>query len=305
MRLNCDTKVLRGELSYDRTMKPLNSWKVGGASECFYKPADLDDLVFFLRHCSNGRPITCLGMGSNVLVRDAGISGIVLSMKGALDDVRMADQSQVRAEAGVACARLAKYCVKRGLEGLEFLAGVPGTVGGALAMNAGAFGDDIWRYVDCVELIDRDGLLQTRQTDEFTVAYRQVTLPTDAPAEQWFTAGYFNLTPGGDAEVLQQRIKQLLQKRNETQPIGLANCGSVFKNPPNDYSARLIEACGLKGYVIGDAQVSDKHANFIINRGNASAEDIEALIHYVRDTVEQQTGIRLELEVKVIGGERA
>ena len=304
MQLNCDTRSLRGSLSYNQDLRRMNSWRTGGMSECFYIPADITDLSFFLEHCAGDHPITCLGMGSNVLVRDGGVPGIMLSLKGALDDIRRIGATEVCAEAGTACAKLARYCVTQGLAGLEFLAGVPGTVGGALAMNAGAFGHEIWQYVSKVDLVRRDGEVVTNSAAEFTSDYREVRMPLvkdEKPQQQWFVAGYFNLT-AGDPEQLQRQIKQLLKKRNDTQPIGKANCGSVFRNPPNDHAARLIESCGLKGYAIGGACVSDKHANFINNQGNASASDIEALIRYVQDTVKQQTGIQLIPEVKIIGG---
>ena len=302
MQLKCDTKTLRGELKYNQAMKRMNSWNVGGSADCVYTPADADDFSLFLKTCVHEQPIVCLGLGSNVLIRDSGVQGIVISMKGTMDEIRQVSSTGVYAEAGVTCAKLSRYCTKHGLTGLEFLAGVPGTIGGALAMNAGAFSSEIWTYTEKVEIIERNGKIRICQADEFTIKYRQVSIPNNSE-EYWFAAGYFVLKEDADPKQTQQRVKGLLQQRNESQPIGLANCGSVFKNPPNDYSARLIEECGLKGYVIGDAQVSDKHGNFIINRGLASADDIERLISHIQKTVKQKTGVHLELEIKVMGGD--
>jgi len=201
----------------------------------------------------------------------------------------------VRGEAGVPCARLARQCVKWGLGPAEFFAGIPGTLGGALAMNAGAFGGETWRHVLEVETIDRTGARRVRAASEYRVGYRSVV----APAEEWYLAARltFEARPQAHAD----EIRALLARRKETQPIGEWSCGSTFTNPPGDHAARLIEAAGLKGFRIGGASVSLKHANFLINEGSASAADIEQLMLHVQATVERQHGVKLEPEVRVIG----
>ncbi len=299
MRLKCKENELYGELHFNHSLQKMNSWKVGGASDCFYSPADISDLSYFLCHCIDDEPVIFLGLGSNVLIRDVGVRGVVIATCGVLSGIKQVDRETVCAEAGVTCARLARYCGKRGLGGLEFLAGVPGTVGGALAMNAGAFGSEIWERVTMVEMIDRQGRLYQRIPAEFDVDYRSVRWRR----EEWFVAGYFKLPPEL-AEQLHNTMRNLLKRRNASQPVSQFNCGSVFRNPKNDYAGHLIEICGLKGYTIGDAQVSEEHANFIINNGNASAADIERLIYHMQSVVAQKTGIELTLEVKIIGGER-
>jgi len=202
----------------------------------------------------------------------------------------------VRIEAGVSCAKVARYCANAGLMGTEFLIGIPGTMGGALAMNGGAFGGETWPLISLVETIDRYGNVKERTPDEYRVAYREVK----GPEGEWFVAAHLNLK-AGDSEIALSHAKSLLIKRNDTQPTGQPSGGSVFRNPDNDYAGRLIEASGLKGYCIGGACISMKHANFIVNNDAASAADIEALIDYVAATVEQQQGVTLMREIHVAG----
>lgn len=289
-------KPLRGELRIDEPMARHTTWRVGGLAHRFYRPADIVDLAEFLHRLPAGEPVFWLGLGSNLLVRDGGIRGVVIFTQGALDGLDQLDTDTVRAEAGVTCAKVARFCAKRGLVGVEFLAGIPGTLGGALAMNAGAFGGETWSRVASVETIARDGALRTRGPEDFEIGYRQVR----GPAQEWFVAARLRLEHG-DTDAATARIKALLERRNETQPTGQPSCGSVFRNPPGDYAARLIETAGLKGTCIGGACVSEKHANFIINTGKASAADIEALIARVAATVEQVHGVRLRTEVRVVG----
>lgn len=275
------------------------SWHAGGAAEVFFNPRDRVDLAAFLRTLPAGVPILWIGLGSNLLVRDGGVPGIVISTHGTLGRLERVNETTVYGEAGVPCARLAKQCVKWGLGPAEFFAGIPGTLGGALAMNAGAFGGETWRHVLEVETIDRKGHEHTRKADEYRVSYRHV----EAPAEdEWFLAAKLNFEhkPGAD----EAAIRALLDKRKATQPIGEWNCGSVFTNPQGDHAARLIEAAGLKGHRIGDASVSEKHANFIINHGQATGADLENLIRHVQATVEQRHGVKLNTEVRIVG-ERA
>lgn len=276
------------------------SWRAGGRAARAYVPADLADLAAFLAALPAQEPVLFVGLGSNLLVRDGGFRGTVILMHGALGEVRM-EGNRIYAEAGVAAPKLARFAARHGYEGAEFLAGIPGTVGGALAMNAGCYGAETWQIVDEVLTIDRHGTLRRRGPGDYQIGYRHVALRGSPPAgEEWFAAAWFAPTPG-DGAAAQQRIRALLEKRIAAQPLSLPNAGSVFRNPPGDFAARLIEACGLKGRRIGQAQVSEKHANFIVNLGGATATDIEALIGLVQETVERETGVRLEREVRIVG----
>ena len=298
MRLECSTESLGGTLHFDHPLREWNSWRVGGCSDCFYLPSGVDDLAWFLRHCVGNNPVTCIGLGSNLLVRDGGVRGVVISLRGGFEEIKHSGNS-VHAQAGVTCARLARYCAEQGLAGLEFMVGVPGSVGGALAMNAGAFCADTWSRVTAVDVIGRDGQVRTRDADQFEVSYRSVKIADG----EWFIGGYFSLSDNVDTQALKQKVKDLLKRRRAAQPVGQASCGCVFKNPDNGHAASLIEQCGLKEYAVGDAQVSAKHANFIINRGAASAAEIEALIRHVRAAVADETGVELQTEVRIIGEE--
>ncbi|MBD3669365.1 MAG: UDP-N-acetylmuramate dehydrogenase [Gammaproteobacteria bacterium] len=288
--------ALRGELMENEAMSRHTSWRVGGPAERLYKPADLDDLALFLSQLTTDEPLFWLGLGSNLLVRDGGIRGTVILTTNLLAEMERLEGNVVRAEAGVPCAKVARFCARQGLVGVEFLAGIPGTMGGALAMNAGAFGGETWDKVVAVETLDRRGQRHLRRPDEYEVAYRHV----HGPQDEWFVAAHLQLETG-DTESGRQRIRELLDKRGASQPTKEANAGSVFRNPQGDHSARLIEHCGLKGHCIGKACVSDKHANFIINTGGASAAQIEALIEEVAAIVKDKTGITLQREVRIVG----
>lgn len=296
MMTNFDSSNVRGEVSINTSLSRFNTWSVGGKAECLFQPADLEDLSEFLANTDPELSITWLGLGSNVLIRDGGIAGIVIITQGCLKEFAFEDNNVVYAQAGMACAKLARTSVSHGLSGLEFMAGIPGTVGGALAMNAGAFGGQTWGRVASVDVISRNGIIQTRAVSEYEVDYRSVKQEEN----EWFVAGRFALNKKSDDDKVIP-IKELLEKRSATQPIGKKNCGSVFKNPSQAYAAQLIEKCGLKGFSIGGACVSEKHANFIINEQDASASDIEDLIEHIQQTVLTQCGIDLELEVKIIG----
>jgi UDP-N-acetylmuramate dehydrogenase len=280
----------------DEPLSRHTSWHVGGPAEVFFNPRDRADLAAFLRGLPPGVPVYWIGLGSNLLVRDGGLPGVVISTHGTLDALARVSETSVRAEAGVACARIARQCIKWGLGPAEFFAGIPGTLGGALAMNAGAFGGETWRHVLEVETIDRHGTERMRKASEYRIGYREVLAP--AP-EEWFVGAQlaFERRPGAHAA----EVQRLLARRKETQPIGEWSCGSVFTNPPGDHAARLIEAAGLKGFRIGDASVSQKHANFIINHGTARAADLERLIEHVRSTVERVHGVALRPEVRIVG----
>lgn len=287
---------LRGKLLIEEPMSRHTSWRVGGPAQRFYIPADIDDLAEFLRTLPADEPIYWFGLGSNLLVRDGGVRGTVIATSGALNKISLVAPDRVRAEAGVASAKVARFCVTHGLTGAEFLAGIPGTVGGALAMNAGAFGGEFWGLVEAVETLDRHGSRHTRPTSEYSVSYRSVKMP----ATEWFVAAHLKLARGEHARA-RTLIKSLLAKRGATQPTQLPNAGSVFKNPSGDHAARLIEAAGLKGECFGAACISELHANFIVNAGKATAADIERLIEHVRTVVERRFGVRLETEVRIIG----
>jgi UDP-N-acetylmuramate dehydrogenase len=286
---------LRGELRRNEPLSGYTTWRVGGPAKQLYRPADLDDLANFLAALPAGEELLWLGLGSNLLVRDGGFDGTVILLQGRLNAIRF-DGPRVDIEAGAACAKVARSCARAGLTGGAFLAGIPGTMGGALAMNAGAFGGETWRIVEQVTTVDRAGHVQSRHPDEYRVGYREV----QTPGEEWFVACRLRLEPG-DTEQEQRSIRALLDRRAQTQPTGLPSCGSTFRNPPDDFAARLIEASGLKGYRVGGAEVSPKHANFMINTGSATAAELEALIAHVRAEVLRQQGIELVSEYHAVG----
>ncbi|MGH1536818.1 MAG: UDP-N-acetylmuramate dehydrogenase [Gammaproteobacteria bacterium] len=287
---------LRGKLEKQVSLARFTSWKVGGKAEILYRPEDLEDLQNFLKTLEVSTPITWLGRGTNVLVRDGGVRGAVITMQGCINNLEKIENNFIRAELDVSCAKLARFSAEHDLVGAEFLAGIPGTVGGALAMNSGAYGSEIWNYVLEVETVDRSGALHVRSPNEFDIAYRTV----NGLNNEWFIAATFKFE-SGDGQQAKEKIRTLLDQRNASQPVGNKSCGSVFRNPENDYAARLIESCNLKGKTIGGAQVSTKHANFIINMGDASAADIEALIVEIRNTVKNECGVLLMPEVRMIG----
>ncbi len=289
-------KPLRGTLLTNELMARHTTWRVGGPAERYYQPADIDDLALFLQQLPEDEPLYWIGLGSNLLVRDGGIRGTVIATSGLLNGVERLDETRVRVESGVSCAKVARFCAREGLAGAEFLSGIPGTMGGALAMNAGCFGGETWKLVESVETLDHCGKLHQRKASDYVVGYRQVS----GPANEWFVAVCLKLQKG-DVSALQSRNKELLERRSSSQPTQLPNAGSVFRNPENDYAARLIEAAGLKGRCVGGACVSEKHANFIVNTGKAQAADVEELMTLVQKKVEQVHGVRLKPEVHIIG----
>ncbi|HEB58683.1 MAG TPA: UDP-N-acetylmuramate dehydrogenase [Gammaproteobacteria bacterium] len=289
---------LRGELRVDEPMARHTSWRTGGPVDRFYRPADAEDLCLFLSQLDSADEIFMLGLGSNLLVRDGGLRAVVIATSGCLNGFERLAGNRVRVEAGVACPQLARQCARQGLRGVEFLCGVPGTVGGALALNAGAAGSETWDLVESVLVVDRSGRLHERSPEDFRIAYRHVE--NRVSRQEWFVAATLRLSEG-DAAESQELIRTLLARRGATQPTSQPNAGSVFRNPPGDYAARLIESCGLKGYCIGGACVSEKHANFIINTGTALAADIEHLIEHVERTVKEVTGVTLVREVHIVG----
>jgi UDP-N-acetylmuramate dehydrogenase len=287
---------LRQRMRRDEPMSKHTSWRVGGPADLFFTPRDRDDLSAFLRTLPETMPLLWVGLGSNLLVRDGGIRGAVVCTHGAFTRLERRAQLGVYCESGVPCARLTRQCGNWGLGQAEFFAGIPGTLGGALAMNAGAFGGETWRQVRSVEVIARDGSRRTRAAGEYQVSYRHVAAPAN---DEWFLAAELEFTPRDAAAA--GVVRELAQRRKQTQPLGEWSCGSVFTNPEGDHAARLIEAAGLKGARIGGAVVAEKHANFILNEGHATAADIEELINQVRDTVQRVHGVLLVPEVRMVG----
>ena len=295
MNARASEVVLKGELRYDEPMASHTSWRLGGNARMFFKPADLEDLRSFLAGLDHDVPVLFVGLGSNLLVRDGGWPGAVISTLGLAKGIEDLGDGRLRVGAGVPCTRLARHCVRNGLGPAAFLAGIPGSVGGALTMNAGAFGGETWEFVESVETIDRGGHIRRRLKDEYQVGYRAVT----APADEWFLSADFIFASDPDASMAD--IQRLVDERKATQPIGQPSCGSVFRNPPGGFAAQLIETAGLKGEVRGDAQVSEKHANFIINRGQATASDVETLIEHIRGHVKKKHDVELTCEVRIVG----
>jgi UDP-N-acetylmuramate dehydrogenase len=274
------------------------SWRVGGPADIYFKPRDEAELVRFLASLPEDTPVHFVGLGSNLLVRDGGVRGAVVATGGLKTPIERIGELGVRAAAGAACMRLARRCVGWQLGPAAFFAGIPGTVGGALAMNAGAFGGETWNHVESVETVDRAGVRRRRARAEFRIGYRSV----EGPPGEWFLAATFRFEH--DARLGPADIKAMLARRASAQPLGLPSCGSVFRNPPGEFAGRLIERAGLKGARVGGAHVSEKHANFIINDGSATADDIERLIDRVRRGVKERTGVDLLLEARVIGERR-
>jgi UDP-N-acetylmuramate dehydrogenase len=289
-------RVLKNE-----PMSRHTSWRAGGVAKQYVQAESLSALASFIAVLPVDEKLLWLGLGSNTLVRDGGFNGTVIATQGVMSQLAIVDgegldATMVYVGAGVSSAKLARFCSNNNLTGAEFFAGIPGLVGGALAMNAGAFGGETWPLVVAVETINRKGEITKRSANEFVYGYRHV----EGPAEEWFVSATLKLKK----QQLKNNtldIKQLLAKRAVTQPTGVASCGSVFRNPEGFYAAQLIEDCGLKGKRIGGAVISNKHANFIINDNKATAADIESLIILIQKTVKQQHGILLQTEARIMG----
>ncbi|MEQ1556979.1 MAG: UDP-N-acetylmuramate dehydrogenase [Gallionella sp.] len=340
---NFSDTLLRGKLRRAVSMSKHTSWRVGGVADCVYQPADLADLQVFLRSLPSDETVYAVGLGSNLLVRDGGLRGTVILLHGALTELRLVGNGTLSpqgggrgckdaealtttlyVEAGIAGAKLARFAALHNLAGAAFFAGIPGSMGGMLAMNAGCYGSDTWQHVERVQVLTRSGELITRSKDEYEIGYRDVRkagcgmrdsglnsvarsvrglescILTPESLSEFFVSATLKFSRG-EGEIERLAIKNWLSKRIATQPLNLPNAGSVFRNPAGDYAARLIESCGLKGKQIGGAQVSEKHANFIVNVGEATAADIENLIAEVRASVAAQTGVDLHPEVRIIG----
>ncbi len=286
---------MSSRLQHDEPMSRHTSWRIGGTADVFFRPSDIGELADFLAGLDEDQDILWIGLGSNLLVRDGGFRGVVICTLDLDSRIERLDDERVHVGSGVPCAALARQCARWRLAPAAFFAGIPGTVGGALAMNAGAFGGETWDSVESVETLDRRGRRRTRGRADFRVGYRSVA----GASGEWFLGA--TLVFSSDPEAGLDQLAEMRRRRDRAQPTGVRSCGSVFRNPPGDYAARLIEASGLKGRRVGDAAVSDKHANFIVNHGHAAARDVERLIAEVRDRVAADWGIVLELEVRVVG----
>jgi UDP-N-acetylmuramate dehydrogenase len=299
--LPIETNGLRGELKTQTSLAPLSSWRVGGRADFSYRPADINDLQTLVKRLPQDMPVIWLGLGSNTLVRDAGVSGLIILTQGVIGDIAQLDETTIQVGAGVACAQFARFCARQGLPDAAFLAGIPGTMGGALAMNAGACGGQTWDFVKTVRVLTRAGLLEERAAGDYQVQYRQV----DHADPACFVSAQFHFQKG-DTQQAQQTIRDMLARRKATQPINLANGGCVFRNPAGDHAGRLIESCGLKGFQLGGVQVSEKHANFFVipKPEQACAQAVEDLIAQVKATVKAKCQIDLAQEVHIVGREQ-
>ncbi|WP_312261633.1 UDP-N-acetylmuramate dehydrogenase [Candidatus Igneacidithiobacillus taiwanensis] len=287
--------MIGGRLRLGESLARHSSWRIGGPAERFYLPATIADLQGFLQQFATA-PITWLGLGSNVLLRDGGLRGTVICLAHGLDTLTLGADGEIIAEAGISAVKLAHFAARNGLAGAEFLAGIPGTLGGCLAMNAGAHGGETWSLVEWVELMHPNGDIERRPKSAFVIGYRSVRGQGDA----CFLRAGLRL-PAGEPELLRAQLRAWQNQRAATQPLAWPSCGSVFRNPAGDFAARLIEAAGLKGRRIGDAEVSEQHANFIINRGQASSRAVEALVMEVQETVRNRFGVLLQPEMRVLG----
>ncbi|MCS7081962.1 MAG: UDP-N-acetylmuramate dehydrogenase [Bacteroidetes bacterium] len=287
-------KLTRGEVRLQEPMARHTSLRIGGPADVFVVPRDKEDsaqIVEWLQ--SRAIPHFILGRGTNILVGDAGIRGVVVAIQDSLEYLHI-EGARVTVGAGYSLPKLVLECLRRGLGGIEGLGGVPGSVGGAVIMNAGAYGVELFDYLLHVELI-QEGRRQIRRREQVRYGYRYTDLRGALVLEAVLEL------PAVDPEQALRRRQELLARRNATQPLELPNAGSVFKNPPGEYAGRLIEAAGLKGFRIGGAMVSDKHANFLVNTGSATAQDMRRLIEHVRQVVQERFGVELELEIELVG----
>jgi len=276
-------------IKFNEPMSKHCSLRSGGMTSEFFLPKDINELSRFLK--INVKPVLLVGLGSNLLVRDRGFNGVTIHTKN-LKELNITNK-YIESGAGTSLAKLSRFAQANLKYGAEFLSAIPGSVGGALAMNAGAFGSEVWQYVVSVQTISLSGELQERFPNDYEINYRSVK---HRFSDEFFISARFdfNLNKPND------NVRELLDKRNSSQPIGLPSCGSVFKNPKDNYAAKLIESSGLKGFCIGGACVSEKHANYIINQNNATALDIENLIIHIQNTIKTLHNVELETEIIII-----
>ena len=289
-------KILRGTVRSSEPMSRHTSYRIGGPADIYVEPADCDDLSSAVSFANNeGLPVTVIGRGTNVLVRDGGVRGVVIATSG-LKDLRF-NGTDARAEAGVSLPGLVRQAINRGLGGLEFAAGIPGSIGGAVTMNAGAHGGAVGNLLKSVLAVRPDGSLQELPGNECEFEYRSSVFRGGGTV---VASALFSLTPG-DPAGLREEVRDHLHQRRSTQPLGYPNAGSVFKNPSGGSAGRLIDLAGMKGLQVGMAQVSQQHANFIVNLGGATARDVQALIDKIRAAVWEKHGTVLDLEIDVVG----
>lgn len=285
------------EVMFNEPMSNHTSFRIGGPADVFVIPKSRDKLLSVLELCKKlNIPYYVIGNGSNLLVRDGGFRGVIIQILKELSDVKITD-TKVYAEAGILLSKLSKIICEAGLEGFEFAAGIPGTLGGAVYMNAGAYDGEMKQIVESVEAIDSKGQIVTLLPDELEFGYR-----TSAIAKK----GYIVLSATlqlayGDKEKIREKIEHLNYLRKSKQPLEMPSAGSTFKRPEGYFAGKLIMDSGLRGYSIGDAQVSEKHCGFVVNKGNATCKDVLALIKHIQDTVRDNAGIELEPEVRIIG----
>lgn len=286
---------LKAKLYYNHPLAAYSSWRIGGPAEYFYRPKDLEDLAFLL--CSwPEEPITFLGAATNVLISSKGVKGLVIYLGERLDELSQLDQTNLKVGAGAKLVDLVQKCADLGMVGAAFMSGIPGTIGGALKMNAGAYGDRIWNYVVAVESINRQGEVNLRHPSDFKIGYRQVDAAHNG---EWFVGAQLSFAPG-DVGLAKELVENYLKKRKQAHPLDLPNCGSVFRNPEGNYAAKLIETCDLKGRQIGGARVSEKHANFIVNCGGATSNEVKTLMAEIIAKVEKVTKVKLVPEVHIL-----
>jgi UDP-N-acetylmuramate dehydrogenase len=299
------TKI-KGEVKRDELMMAHTSIRIGGPADFFILPRDVQDLQTIFKQKKN-MPVFALGEGTNLLVKDSGIRGVVICLKSSFRSIdppvfkQSADKKEtavIKVGAGVKLSYLAKYAARYSLTGIEHLVGIPGSLGGAVIMNAGAEGTEIGPFIRSVTRVTSEGEVEVLKGEEITFSYRKSVFPSEGGI---VVEAEIELEKG-DTKTIHKTMNSHLAKRSSKQPLTVPNSGSIFKNPPNDSAGRLIESTGLKGYSIGQARISLKHANFIVNKGNASARDVLDLIAHIQNVVEEKTGVKLEREIIVMGG---
>jgi UDP-N-acetylmuramate dehydrogenase len=287
-------KIFRGRILLNEPLNRFTTFRIGGAADYYVEPVDEQDVLNIINYVNRQDiPFYVIGNGSNILISDEGIRGVVINLEKAFSHLLHRD-GKIISGSGVKIAKFADFVINNGYEGVEMLAGIPATLGGALVMNAGAYGGEISEYVESVKAV-RDNEVRILSKVECGFNYRSSALKNSVVLEATF------IFPKGDRDSLIRKRKELLLRRNMSQPVEIPNAGCIFKNPENEFAARLIEQCGLKGLSYGGAKVSEKHANFIVNYNNAKASDVVELIKIIRKTVRQKTGIELNLEVKFVG----
>ena len=288
------TKKIKGQSLFNEPLSKYTSWKVGGSADIFFIPQSRNDLSDFLKS-NHDKPITWLGNGTNILVRDGGIRGAVIATKKSLNEIKKEENNACRVEVGASCMDLALFAEKNELGPAAFFSGIPGSIGGALVMNAGSFGHETWNFVDSVEVIDEEGVIHNLNRKDFKVSYRTVKYPFPL----WFVSCLMKFSES--ETTTKSELKEYRDQRLKTQPLNEDTCGSVFKNPEKGHAGALIERAGLKGHRIGGCSISNKHANFIVNEGSATSKNIEDLIKHVQKAVKKKHNIDLETEVRILG----